>query len=36
MLDPTVLLTDVRVVPYAPEHRDAFRDLNLEWIATYL
>ena len=35
MLDPTVLLTDVRVVPYAPEHRDAFRDLNLEWIATY-
>lgn len=35
MLDPTVLLTDLRVVPYTPEHRDAFRDLNLEWIAAY-
>ena len=34
MLDPTVLL-DIRIVPYAPEYRDAFRDLNLEWIATY-
>src|ERR1044071_3899316 len=34
MLDPTVLL-DIRIVPYAPEYRNAFRDLNLEWIATY-
>jgi putative acetyltransferase len=35
MLDPTVLMTDVRIVPYAPGYRSAFRDLNLEWIATY-
>jgi len=34
MLDPTVLL-DTRIVPYGSEHRNAFRDLNLEWIATY-
>ncbi|HET8625197.1 MAG TPA: GNAT family N-acetyltransferase [Gemmatimonadales bacterium] len=24
-----------RVVPYAPMHRAAFRELNLEWIAAY-
>jgi ribosomal protein S18 acetylase RimI-like enzyme len=35
MPDPTTLLTAVRVVPYAPEHRAAFRDLNLEWIGRY-
>jgi ribosomal protein S18 acetylase RimI-like enzyme len=35
MLEPTVLMTDVRIVPYAPGYRGAFRDLNLEWIATY-
>jgi ribosomal protein S18 acetylase RimI-like enzyme len=35
MLDPTVLMTAVRIVPYTPEYRTAFRDLNLEWIATY-
>jgi GNAT superfamily N-acetyltransferase len=35
MLDPTTLMTDVRIVPYAPGYRTAFRDLNLEWIATY-
>jgi putative acetyltransferase len=35
MLEPSVLTTGVRMVPYAPEHRDAFRDLNLEWIARY-
>jgi ribosomal protein S18 acetylase RimI-like enzyme len=34
MLDPTVLL-DIRIVPYAAEHRNAFRDLNLEWIGTF-
>ena len=34
MLKPTVL-GSVRIVPYAPGHRAAFRDLNLEWIATY-
>jgi putative acetyltransferase len=33
MSEPTA--TDVRIVPYAPEYRTAFRDLNLEWIATY-
>lgn len=35
MSDPTTVPTGVRLVPYAPEHRAAFRDLNLEWIATY-
>ncbi len=35
MLDPTVLTAALRIVPYAPEHRNAFRDLNLEWIASY-
>jgi ribosomal protein S18 acetylase RimI-like enzyme len=25
----------IRLVPYAPEHRAAFRDLNLEWIAAH-
>ena len=25
----------VRIVDYAPRHRDAFRDLNLEWIRTW-
>ena len=25
----------IRIAPYAPEHRAAFRDLNLEWIAAY-
>jgi ribosomal protein S18 acetylase RimI-like enzyme len=24
--------TAIRIVPYAPQHRDAFRDLNLAWI----
>jgi len=33
--EPTTTGTDVRIVPYAPEYRTAFRDLNLEWIATY-
>lgn len=27
--------TEVRIVAYAPEHRSAFRDLNLEWIAAF-
>ena len=35
MSEPTTTATDVRIVPYAPEYRTAFRDLNLEWIATY-
>jgi len=35
MPEPGGTVTDVRIVPYAPEHRTAFRDLNLEWIATY-
>jgi GNAT superfamily N-acetyltransferase len=35
MLDPTVLMTDVRIVPYSAGYRTAFRDLNLEWIAAY-
>jgi putative acetyltransferase len=35
MLDPTILMTDVHIVPYTPGYRTAFRDLNLEWIATY-
>jgi ribosomal protein S18 acetylase RimI-like enzyme len=35
MPEPSVLTSSVRIVPYAPEHRDAFRDLNLEWIARY-
>ena len=35
MSEPTTTGTDVRIVPYAPEYRTAFRDLNLEWIATY-
>ena len=25
----------IRLAPYAPEHRAAFRELNLEWISTY-
>lgn len=25
----------VRIVDYAPRHRDAFRELNLEWIRAY-
>ena len=35
MSEPTTTGTDVRIVPYAPEYRTAFRDLNLEWISTY-
>jgi putative acetyltransferase len=35
MPEPTATATDVRIVPYTPAHRDAFRDLNLEWIATH-
>lgn len=27
--------TAVRIVPYGPRHRDAFRDLNVEWITAY-
>ncbi|HEX2449755.1 MAG TPA: GNAT family N-acetyltransferase [Gemmatimonadales bacterium] len=27
--------SSIRVVPYSPAHRRAFRDLNLEWISTY-
>ena len=26
---------DIRVLPYSPAHRTAFRDLNLEWITTH-
>jgi ribosomal protein S18 acetylase RimI-like enzyme len=26
---------DIRLVPYAPAHREAFRDLNLEWITAH-
>ena len=29
------MTSDVRIVDYEPRHRDAFRDLNLEWIAAY-
>ncbi len=25
----------LRIVPYAPEHRTAFRDINVEWISAY-
>lgn len=28
-------MSDVRVVDYEPRHRDAFRDLNLEWIERF-
>ena len=35
MSEPTTAATDIRIVPYAPEYRTAFRDLNLEWIATH-
>lgn len=35
MPEPGDTLTDVRIVAYAPEHRTAFRDLNLEWIAAF-
>ncbi len=35
MSEPITTATDIRIVPYAPEYRTAFRDLNLEWIATY-
>jgi GNAT superfamily N-acetyltransferase len=28
-------LAGIRIVPYTPRHREAFRDLNLEWITTY-
>jgi ribosomal protein S18 acetylase RimI-like enzyme len=35
MAEPTPAVSNARIVPYAPEHRTAFRDLNLEWIATY-
>ncbi|HEU5171549.1 MAG TPA: GNAT family N-acetyltransferase [Gemmatimonadales bacterium] len=27
--------SDIRIVPYAPRWRTAFRDLNLEWITRY-
>lgn len=26
---------DVKIVPYTPSYRKAFRDLNVEWISTY-
>lgn len=35
MAEPSATATDIQIVPYGSEHRDAFRDLNLEWIATY-
>ena len=35
MPEPTTTAAQIRVVPYAPAYRAAFRDLNLEWIATY-
>ena len=35
MPEPTTTATDIRIVPYTPAHRDAFRDLNLEWIAAH-
>jgi ribosomal protein S18 acetylase RimI-like enzyme len=35
MTQPGGTMTDVRIVPYEPAHRTAFRDLNLEWIATF-
>lgn len=35
MPEPITTATDIRIVPYRSEHRSAFRDLNLEWIATY-
>jgi ribosomal protein S18 acetylase RimI-like enzyme len=35
MPEPTTTATDIRIVPYAPVHRDAFRDLNLEWIGAH-
>lgn len=35
MPEPGSTLTDVRIVAYAAEHRTAFRDLNLEWIAAF-
>ena len=28
-------LHQIRVVPYAPAYRAAFRDLNLEWITAH-
>ncbi|HXE56813.1 MAG TPA: GNAT family N-acetyltransferase, partial [Gemmatimonadales bacterium] len=33
--DDSARTTPVRVVDYRPEHRDHFRDLNLEWIGRY-
>ena len=35
MAEPTSAVSNARIVPYGPQHRTAFRDLNLEWIATY-
>jgi GNAT superfamily N-acetyltransferase len=35
MPEPGNTLIEVRIVAYAPEHRPAFRDLNLEWIAAF-
>jgi ribosomal protein S18 acetylase RimI-like enzyme len=35
MPEPGSTLIDVRIVAYAPEHRAALRDLNLEWIAAF-
>ena len=31
----TATVPGIRVVPYAPDHRTAFRDLNLEWITAH-
>ena len=35
MTEPATTASAIRIVPYAPAYRDAFRDLNLEWIATH-
>src|SRR5579864_3128382 len=35
MAEPTPAVSSARIVPYAHEHRTAFRDLNLEWIAAF-
>lgn len=35
MPEPRGTPTDIRIVAYAPEHRAAFRDLNLEWIGAF-